>query len=85
MNTTSVRPALSEGTIRPSCAPVMAALCATFPNPTPRQAVLEPEEANNLLHSELARFDFTALERKAADLRNVLIENGWTARRVSCR
>ena len=37
------------------------------------------ESDNNLLHSEVARFDFTPLEEKAADLRRVLLEKGWTA------
>jgi hypothetical protein len=39
---------------------------------------LGPEDANDLLHSELARFDYTPLEEKAAALREVLIEKGWT-------
>jgi hypothetical protein len=39
---------------------------------------LGPEEKNDLLWSELAQFDFTPLEEKAADLRSVLLEKGWT-------
>jgi hypothetical protein len=35
------------------------------------------ENDNNLLHSELARLDFTPLAEKATALREVLIENGW--------
>jgi len=38
---------------------------------------LGPEDENNLLHSELARFDFTPLEDKATAMREVLIEKGW--------
>jgi hypothetical protein len=34
-------------------------------------------EKNDLVMSEVARFDFTPLEKKAADLRSVLIEKGW--------
>ena len=39
---------------------------------------LEPEEKNDLLWSEVARFDFTPLQEKATALREVLIEKGWT-------
>jgi len=39
---------------------------------------LGDESDNNLLHSELARWDFTPLEEKATSLREVLLENGWT-------
>jgi len=38
---------------------------------------LEPEDAGNLLHSELARFDYTPLEDKATSLREVLLMSGW--------
>ena len=39
---------------------------------------LGDENENNLLHSELARFDFTPLAEKASSLREVLLEKGWT-------
>jgi hypothetical protein len=39
---------------------------------------LGDESDNNLLHSELARWDFTPLEEKAASLREVLLAKGWT-------
>lgn len=39
---------------------------------------MEPEERNDLLHSELARIDFTPLEEHAASLRDVLLEKGWS-------
>ena len=41
---------------------------------------MEPEEKNDLLHSEIARFDFTKLEEKATGLYDVLLTNGWTVR-----
>jgi hypothetical protein len=45
----------------------------------PRAPVfIEPEDRNDLLHSEVARFDFTPLEEKATSLREVLLEKGWT-------
>jgi hypothetical protein len=39
--------------------------------------LLGVEEDSNVLHSELARFDSTPLEEKAAVMREVLIQNGW--------
>jgi hypothetical protein len=36
------------------------------------------ETDDNLLHSEVARFDFAPLEEKATNLREVLITTGWT-------
>jgi len=39
---------------------------------------LGDESDNNLLHSELVRCDITPLEEKAASLREVLLEKGWT-------
>jgi hypothetical protein len=42
------------------------------------QVFLGDENDNNLLHSELARFDFAPLDEKAADLRDVLLEKGWS-------
>jgi len=38
---------------------------------------LGAEADNNLLHSEPAGFDFTALEERATALREVLLEKGW--------
>ena len=35
-----------------------------------------------LLHYELARFDFTPLDEKATSLREVLVTNGWSELRV---
>jgi hypothetical protein len=37
---------------------------------------LGDESDNNLLHSKLARWDFTPLEHTAADLHSVLLEGG---------
>jgi hypothetical protein len=37
---------------------------------------LGDETDSNLLHSELARWDYTPLEEKAASLREVLLEKG---------
>jgi hypothetical protein len=45
--------------------------------------LIEPEEDANLLHSEVARFEFTPLEEKAAELRAVLLEKGGESCRVS--
>jgi len=39
--------------------------------------VLGAEADNNLLHSELVGFDFTALEERGTALREVLLEKGW--------
>jgi hypothetical protein len=37
----------------------------------------EPESANDLLHSQVERFDIGALEEPAAALRQILLEKGW--------
>lgn len=39
---------------------------------------VEPEDRNDLLRSSVERFDRGPLEAKAADLRDVLLEKGWT-------
>jgi hypothetical protein len=57
---------------------IQAALYA-HPHGQERRVFIEPEEAGNLLHSELARIDFDPLWRKAVDLRDVLLGKGWSA------
>jgi len=48
-----------------------------FPNACELR-LLGDENDNNLLMTELARFDYTPLEEKASALREALIEKGWT-------
>jgi hypothetical protein len=44
---------------------------------TELRVFFEPESADDLLHSQVERFDVTALEDKAAEMRLVLLERGW--------
>jgi hypothetical protein len=44
---------------------------------TELRVFFEPERADDLLHSQVERFDVRALEERAAQLRQVLLERGW--------
>ena len=57
---------------------IITAAIYKHPHGQELRVFLGDEGENNLLHSELARFDFAPLEDKAASLREVLLEKGWT-------
>jgi hypothetical protein len=57
---------------------VIQAAIYAHPNGQELRVFMEPEEKNDLLWSSVQRFDFTPLEAKAAELREVLLEKGWT-------
>jgi hypothetical protein len=59
--------------------PTKVAVAALYEHPagTELRVYLEPESADDLLHSQVDRFDVGTLEDKAATLRVVLLEKGW--------
>lgn len=44
---------------------------------TELRVYLEPESANDLLHSQVERLDIGVLENRATVLRQILLEKGW--------
>ena len=57
---------------------IITAAIDKHPHGQELRVFLGDENDDNLLHSELACFDFTPLEEKATSLRDVLTTNGWT-------
>jgi len=56
---------------------VVTAALYSHPLGTELRVFFEPESAGDLLHSHLERFDVTALQEKAALMREALREKGW--------
>lgn len=56
---------------------VVTAGLYSHPAGTELRVFFEPESADDLLHSQVERFDVSALEGKAASMRRVLLERGW--------
>lgn len=56
---------------------VVAAALYQHPGGTELRVYFEPEERDDLLQSEVNRFDAGALETKAETLRGILREKGW--------
>ena len=61
--------------------PTKVVAAALYEHPAGRElrVYFEPENADDLLHSQVERFDFAVLEEKAEELGAVLREKGWWA------
>ena len=57
---------------------IVAAALYEHPHGVEVRVYVEPEERDDLLHSEVHRSRVGALEQKAAYLRQLLREQGWT-------
>lgn len=56
---------------------IVTAALYSHPAGTELRVYFEPESADDLLHSQVERFDVDALEAKAATIRAALREKGW--------
>ena len=56
---------------------VVTAALFSHPAGTELRVYFEPEEAGDLLHSQVERFDVSVLEQKAAEMREALRVKGW--------
>jgi hypothetical protein len=56
---------------------IVTAALYHHPAGTELRVYLEPESADDLLHSQVERFDVGVLETRAEALRMILLEKGW--------
>lgn len=57
---------------------IVTAALFSHPAGNELRVYFEPEEAGDLLHSQVERLDLSVLEDKAAEMRHMLLEKGWT-------